>query len=226
MPSKRGRSSASSAQQTLFSSPRWLESEYRTQGHEHIIGVDEAGRGPLAGPVVAAAAILPPDVELPQLNDSKKLSEAQRDALFPQVHSVAYAVGVGVVCASDIDQLNILQATKKAMKLAVDSVVRQLEHPADLILVDGNQTFPYDIEMLAIVKGDQRCQSIAAASIVAKVTRDRLMKAYDALYPDYLFSGHKGYPTAKHKALIAEHGPCPIHRMTFRGVRPEPPSTS
>jgi ribonuclease HII len=211
-------------QQALFATPRWLETELREQQQiNDIIGIDEAGRGPLAGPVVAAAAIFSPSVDIPELNDSKKLSESLREQLFPVIHQKALAVGVGVVCAAEIDRLNILQATKKAMELALQHALRQLDTPPELVLIDGNQTFPseVDIKQMAVVKGDQRCHSIAAASVVAKVTRDKIMAAYDGIYPQYDFSQHKGYPTPLHKERLIEHGPSPLHRLSFRGVLPD-----
>ena len=200
---------------------RWMEPGFHRQGFRSIIGVDEAGRGPLAGPVVASAVILRPDAVLPELDDSKRLTAAKRDALFDQVRKQALAVGVGVACAADIDRLNILQATFHSMRLAITQVRRLLSKPADLILLDGKLKFDYDIPIQAIVKGDHRCKSIAAASIIAKVTRDRIMEAYDDLYPQYGLAGHKGYPTEKHREAIREFGPTPLHRLSFRGVLPE-----
>lgn len=216
------RKSPPPSQQTLFAAPRWLETELRTQGHHAIVGIDEAGRGPLAGPVVAAAVLLPPEVDIPVLNDSKKLTEKQREALFPQIHDIALAVGVGIVDASGIDELNILQATKKGMRLAVDAVLRQCAQEPDLLLVDGNHSCDHRLHTMPVVKGDQRCQTVAAASVVAKVTRDKLMDAYDLIYPQYQFKAHKGYPTPLHKELLVTYGPSPVHRLTFKGVLPTP----
>ncbi len=183
-------------------------------GFLRIAGVDEAGRGPLAGPVVAAAVILPAGFKVGEINDSKKLSPKKRDRLFDYIQAEAFAIGVGIIHADEIDAINILQASLKAMRVAVES----LPDAPDFLLVDGNFEIPISLSQEAIVKGDSRSVSIASASIVAKVTRDRLMGEYDTRYPGYGFSGHKGYPTKAHKAAIALHGPTPIHRTTFRGV--------
>ena len=183
-------------------------------GFLRVAGVDEAGRGPLAGPVVAAAVILPDGFDTTEINDSKKLSPKKRDRLYDYIRSGATAVGVGIVDAGEIDAINILQASLKAMRVAVES----LGASPDYLLVDGNFKVPMALSQEAIVKGDSRSVSIAAASIVAKVYRDRMMADYAALYPEYGFSGHKGYPTKAHKAAIELHGPTPIHRKTFRGV--------
>ena len=177
-----------------------------------IVGIDEAGRGPLAGPVVAAAMVLPMDVILEGLDDSKKLSPAKRDELFPKIQKMIH--GIAVVSPEVIDEINILQAARLAMKQAVE----KLSSVPDLLLIDGNQKIDSSIEQWAIVKGDAKSISIAAASVLAKVTRDRIMEDYHRLYPQYEFARHKGYGTKLHRDLIAEHGPCPIHRRTFRGV--------
>ncbi|HXV20578.1 MAG TPA: ribonuclease HII [Desulfuromonadales bacterium] len=195
-------------------SPLQFESRTRALGYRLIAGVDEAGRGPLAGPVVAAAVILPEQFELPGLNDSKQLSAAVRQRLFFQIRQQA-AVGVGIVAAAEIDELNILQATLKAMSLAV----RRLRQAADYLLVDGITPVPLPLPQKTIRQGDARSASIAAASIMAKVVRDRMMIAYDRLYPGYGFAGHKGYGSAQHLETIARLGPSPLHRRTFRGVR-------
>jgi ribonuclease HII len=180
-----------------------------------IAGVDEAGRGPLAGPVVAAAVIIPDDLSFEGLTDSKLVKEDQRDILYQQIISQC-AHGIGIVDHIEIDQLNILQATFKAMKAALDGLSLQPE----LILIDGNHTNPLikDIPQLAIVKGDQKEPAISAASILAKVTRDRLMQDYHLQYPQYNYCKHKGYPTVEHKALIKKHGVSPIQRMSFKYV--------
>jgi ribonuclease HII len=195
-------------------SPLQFESRTRALGYRLIAGVDEAGRGPLAGPVVAAAVILPEQFDLPGLNDSKQLSSAVRQRLFLQIRQQA-AVGVGIVAAAEIDELNILQATLKAMSLAV----RRLRQAADFLLVDGITPVPLPLPQKTIKQGDARSASIAAASIMAKVVRDRMMIAYDRLYPGYGFAGHKGYGSALHLEMIARLGPSPLHRSTFRGVR-------
>jgi ribonuclease HII len=188
------------------------EIKARDKGYGFVAGVDEAGRGPLAGPVVAAAVVLTPSAVLEGLDDSKKLSPAKREELFPKIQAMAH--GVAVVNPEVIDEINILQAARLAMKQAVEKI---LSAP-DLLLIDGNQKIDSPITQWAIVKGDAKSFSIAAASILAKVTRDRIMEDYHHLYPQYEFARHKGYGTQLHRELIAEHGPCPIHRRTFRGV--------
>ena len=186
----------------------------RTKGYHAIAGVDEAGRGPLAGPVVAAAVVLPADAILQGLDDSKKLSPTRREELFPKIQTQAVVYGVAVVNPEVIDKINILQAALLAMQQAVE----QLQPVPDLLLIDGNQKTASSIEQWAIVKGDSKSLSIAAASVLAKVTRDHIMQDYHQLYPQYEFARHKGYGTKLHRDLIAEHGPCPIHRSTFKGV--------
>lgn len=197
----------------LMNQELWdYEIKASNQGYQYVAGVDEAGRGPLAGPVVAAAVILPLDTKLEGLNDSKKISPAKREQLFPKIQTLVH--GVAVVNPEVIDEINILQAARLAMKQAVE----QLASDPDLLLIDGNQKIDSSVEQWAIVKGDAKSYSIAAASVLAKVTRDRIMQDYHNLYPQYEFSRHKGYGTKLHRDLIAEHGPCPIHRRTFRGV--------
>lgn len=182
------------------------------EGFSLICGVDEAGRGPLAGPVCSAAVILPPDLELEGLNDSKKLSEKRREALYPLICEQALAYGIAFASEQEIDELNILQATFLAMRRAVG----QLGQKPDLALVDGNREPDFgDIPVRTIIKGDSRSANIAAASILAKVTRDRFMLEQDAVYPQYGFAVHKGYGTQKHYAALREFGPCPIHRRSF-----------
>lgn len=195
-------------------SPLHFENRARALGHRLVAGVDEAGRGPLAGPVVAAAVILPERFDLPGLGDSKQLSPAVRERLFARIRQQA-AVGVGIVTAAEIDELNILQATLKAMSLAV----RRLRLPAGYLLVDGITPVPLPLPQQTIKQGDARSASVAAASIMAKVVRDRMMIAYDRRYPGYGFAGHKGYGSAAHLEAIARLGPSPLHRRTFRGVR-------
>ena len=184
------------------------------KGYRLIAGVDEAGRGPLAGPVVAAAVVLPADAILQGLDDSKKLSPTRREEPFPKIQTRAVVYGVAVVNPEVIDKINILQAALLAMQQAVE----QLQPVPDLLLIDGNQKTASSIEQWAIVKGDSKSLSIAAASVLAKVTRDHIMQDYHQLYPQYEFARHKGYGTKLHRDLIAEHGPCPIHRSTFKGV--------
>ncbi|KAF0217582.1 MAG: ribonuclease [Geobacteraceae bacterium] len=185
------------------------------QGYKSVAGIDEAGRGPLAGPVVAAAVILPEGVEIPGINDSKKLSPPSRDGLFEVILEKALSVGIGHSDHAIIDRINILQATLAAMKQAVAN----LTTPPDYLLIDGITKIPITIPQRTIKKGDGASISIAAASIIAKVTRDRLMVEYDIQYPGYGFAEHKGYGCASHMAAIAALGPCDIHRKTFRGVK-------
>jgi ribonuclease HII len=177
-------------------------------------GVDEAGRGPLAGPVVAAAVILPEECEIDGLNDSKKLSPKKRETLFNQIKSLGIVTGVGIVEPEEIDRINILRAALLAMEIAVKSLNPQ----PDYLLIDGNIRTSLLIPQETIVKGDSRCFSIAAASIVAKVTRDSIMDDYHKIYPEYDFRRHKGYPTKEHIEALRKFGPCPIHRRTFNGV--------
>jgi ribonuclease HII len=190
------------------------EQIYWQQNRLRVAGVDEAGRGPLAGPVVAAAVVFAPDFDplaLPGLNDSKKISEAKREELFPRIQALALDYGVGIVNAPLIDHLNILQATYLAMWRALS----QLEQ-VHACLIDGNRAIPFwDGPQQTLVKGDQRSLSIAAASVLAKVTRDRIMLALEDTYPGYGFDRHKGYPTADHRSRLQAQGPCPQHRLSF-----------
>ena len=191
----------------------WFAWERRAQeqGLGPVCGIDEAGRGPLAGPVCAAAVILPLDCHIDGLNDSKKLSEKKREALFPLIQEKALAWGIGWASAEEIDAINILQATFLAMKRAVE----QLSVQPGWALVDGNRMPPLDVPGETVVKGDAQCASIAAASILAKVSRDRLLEEWDTLYPEYGFAKHKGYGTKAHYDAILRHGVLPIHRKSF-----------
>jgi len=189
------------------------------QGFLTIAGIDEAGRGPLAGPVVAAAVVLPRNHIIPGVDDSKKLTAARRDSLYARIMAEALAVGVGISDNLTVDRINILQATLRAMETAV----RGLAVAPDYLLIDGISKTSLHIPQKTVKQGDCRSISIAAASIIAKVTRDRLMTEYDCHYPGYGFAGHKGYGSAAHLAAIASLGPCPIHRITFRGVREHVP---
>lgn len=195
--------------------PTYFENKLRGQGISLVAGIDEAGRGPLAGPVVAAAVILPETFDLPGLTDSKKLTEKKREQLFGPIRQQALAVGVGFAHADEIDEINILQATVQSMCRAV----RRLKIEPQHLLIDGITPLPLAIAQQTLKKGDSRSLSVAAASVIAKVVRDRMMKVYDRHFPHYGFAGHKGYGSAKHRALIAEHGPCPLHRKSFGGVR-------
>lgn len=192
-----------------------FENQAQRRGYRVVAGIDEAGRGPLAGPVVAAAVILPSSFDLPGLTDSKKLSEAARERLFPEIRRQAIAIGVGLGSPSLIDQINILQATLKAMSLAV----QRLRTPADFLLVDGNQQVPLPLPQQTLKQGDSRSLSIAAASVVAKVIRDRIMFGLEQRFPGYGFGQHKGYGSRQHLDAIAQLGPSPIHRLSFRGVK-------
>ena len=179
----------------------------------YVAGIDEAGRGPLAGPVVAAAVILPKDIFLPFLNDSKKVTEKRRDVLFDEIKQNAIAYGIGIASNTLIDEINILQATYEAMREAINA----LEKTPDVLLVDAVHIPDINIKQVGIVKGDAKSVNIAAASILAKVTRDSIMAEYDKIYPDYGFASNKGYGTATHIAALKEVGPCDIHRKSFIG---------
>lgn len=188
-----------------------IEDTVYEKGFSAICGIDEAGRGPLAGPVCAAAVILPKHLELPGLNDSKKLTDKQRRELFPIIQEKALAYGIGLADHKEIDEINILQATFLAMKRAVE----QLEGKADFLLVDGNRLTDFGYPAMSVVKGDSLSANIAAASILAKVTRDDIMDTMAEEYPQYGFLAHKGYGTKAHYDALREYGPSPIHRMTF-----------
>lgn len=192
-----------------------LEKFYRSQGYRRIAGVDEAGRGPLAGPVVAAAVILPEEGIGQPLFDSKQIPSKKREQLYEIILSKALGVGIGTVHQEQIDQTNILQATLKAMVLAVEN----LPVLPDFILIDGNQPLGLPIAQKSICKGDQICNSISAASIVAKVVRDRMMMECHQKFPQYNFAKHKGYGTREHRRAIERFGVCEFHRKTFKGVR-------
>ncbi len=206
-------------QQSLFTTAETgiyhFEDRARSEGYLIIAGVDEAGRGPLAGPVIAAAVIIDPARPLEGVNDSKKLTARQRELLFDLIMEKAVSVGIGSGSPELIDSINILQATRRAMLEAIN----QLSPVPDCLLIDGITPVETTIRQLTIKQGDSRSASIAAASIIAKVTRDRIMVGYDAEYPQYGFAGHKGYGSAAHLAALAIHGPSPIHRRTFGGVK-------
>lgn len=200
-----------------------LDDWARKQGYRKIVGVDEVGRGPLAGPVVAAAVILPEKHDIAGLADSKKLTARRREKLAVQICNSAVGWAFGVVGPRRIDEINIRQASLEAMARACQELW-VLEVQADLVMVDGRDVFPWpedlpQVEQRAFIKADTRSQTVAAASIVAKVYRDALMREYHALFPRYGFDRHKGYPTKAHKQAVLEYGPCEIHRMTFRGVK-------
>jgi ribonuclease HII len=193
-----------------------LERELRARGARQVAGVDEAGRGPLAGPVVAAAVILPAGFSHPEIRDSKRLTAAQRERLVPVITGGAVAWAVAESPEAEIDSVNILQATLRAMERALAA----LAVAPDYLLVDGPTLPQMIVPGEAVVRGDRRVGCIAAASILAKVHRDRLMRGHHERWPVYGFDRHKGYGTAAHLRALAAHGPCPIHRRTFRGVRP------
>lgn len=203
----------------LFSAPPLdtlvFEKTAYGNGFTRVAGIDEAGRGPLAGPVVAAAVILPAGLSITGVDDSKKLTPDRREKLFGVIMAQALSVGVGIISPAEIDRINILQATRLAMLTAV----QQLSTQPDYLLIDGISTIDSDVPQKTIKKGDSLSLSIAAASIIAKVTRDRLMIEMDSKYPGYGFAGHKGYGSAAHMDAIRRLGPSPIHRLTFGGVK-------
>ncbi|MCK4503709.1 MAG: ribonuclease HII [Desulfuromonadales bacterium] len=196
-------------------SDSYFEQLAQRRGFELVAGIDEAGRGPLAGPVVAAAVILPEEFELTGLTDSKKLSEKQRNKLYPLIQQQATAYGIGVASVVEIDKINILQATLLAMARAVSRLSQQPDH----LLIDGITPLPLDISQQTIKKGDSRSISIAAASVLAKVVRDRIMCSFSRQMPEYGFAKHKGYGTQQHRLAIVEYGPSGQHRRTFAGVK-------
>lgn len=190
---------------------RDIELKAKSEGYTVICGCDEAGRGPLAGPVFAAAVILPDDMDISGLNDSKKLTEKQRDKLFDTIKEKAADYAIAFATVEEIEEINILNASMLAMKRAIE----QLKTKPDLALIDGNVARGFDIAARPIIKGDALCPSIAAASILAKVARDRYCTEMDEQYPMYGFAKHKGYPTKDHKAAVIKYGPAPVHRMSF-----------
>lgn len=188
-----------------------FDKQYLNKTIKYLAGVDEAGRGPLAGPVVAAAVIFDNKNNIKGVNDSKQLTEKQRETLYDKIISSALSYSVSIIEPEVIDEVNILNATLRAMKQCVDD----LKIKPDLVLVDGNRTFRSDIPVITIIKGDSKSFSIAAASILAKVTRDRLMKNLAIQYPVYMWEQNKGYPTRQHREIIQKLGPTPLHRKTF-----------
>lgn len=185
------------------------------QGYALVAGTDEAGRGPLAGPVVAASVILPRECNYRRFKDSKKLSAQARTELLSELEEIGALIGIGIVSASDIDRLNILRASLQAMKIAVE----KLSVPPDFLLVDGKFPVPLAMPQQPLVKGDSRSASVAAASIVAKVTRDAIMEEFHERFPIYNFKENKGYPTAEHRRIIKEYGPCELHRQSYKPVK-------
>ena len=195
----------------------WIEERRaRTDGYRCLAGIDEAGRGALAGPVVAACVVLPFERVPDGVNDSKQLSPEVRERLYDEILLIARGVGVGIVDAATIDRINILRAAHEAMRLALANLPPGLF--PDVALIDGLPVRPFPLDQIALVKGDSRSASIAAASIIAKVTRDRLMRVYHEEYPVYGFAGHKGYPAPIHLRALQTNGICPLHRRTYRPV--------
>ena len=190
------------------------EKKYWKSGKKYLAGIDEAGRGPLAGPVAAAAVILPQNVDLPEVTDSKKISEKKRERLFDEIYKAALSIGVGVIHEEVIDKNNILQATYMAMRMAVGNLIVTPE----ILLVDGNKADIKHYQQESIINGDQKSLSIAAASIIAKVTRDRMMQQYDMFFPEFGFAKHKGYGTKQHMEMIINKKAAPIHRKSFNPV--------
>ncbi len=193
---------------------RSIEKRLWQEGYRRIAGVDEAGRGPLVGPVVAGAVILPKDYDLEGLNDSKQLSEKKRNQYYEMIKKEAIAIGIGIVDAKTIDEINIYEASRLAMKLALEN----LEVSPDYILTDA-MPIELDTPLEAIIHGDALSISIAAGSVIAKVTRDRLMEEFDKLHPEYEFKNHKGYPTKRHLELLSKYGPLENYRFTYKPVR-------
>lgn len=188
------------------------EKELREKGFKFICGIDEAGRGPLAGPVVVASVIMPENSMIEGVNDSKKISEKKREKLYDLILQEAISYGVGIIGQDEIDEINILNATKKGLNMSL----QELTTKPDIIIVDAlNHINTLGIPYESIIKGDAKCYSISAASIIAKVTRDRIMREWDKVYPQYGFAKHKGYGTSSHISAIKEYGPCPLHRKTF-----------
>lgn len=210
----RTRKAKREAEKSRFCEMLRYEEAFRKEGYQVVAGIDEAGRGPLAGPVSIGACILPPDCFIEKLNDSKKLSEKQRDILYDKIIECAIAWKVVFVSEEDIDRKNIYQATVDGMYQAVT----ELSVTPDAVLIDAVPLPKLSQPSHPLIKGDQKSASIAAASILAKVSRDRLMEEYDRIYPQYGFAKHKGYGTAEHVAAIHKHGPCPIHRKTFEPI--------
>lgn len=189
-----------------------FENKLYKDGIKYIAGIDEAGRGPLAGPVVIGCVIMPQDSFIEYVNDSKKVSETKREMLYDKIKNEAIAWSTGIIWQDEIDEINILNATKKALTMAIDN----LKVKPDKIIVDAlDKIETRGIPYISVIKGDAKIYSISAASIIAKVTRDRIMREYDEIYPEYGFSGHKGYGTAKHIQAIKEYGICPLHRRSF-----------
>jgi ribonuclease HII len=190
------------------------DESFRKKGFLRIAGIDEAGRGTLAGPVVAAAVVLKKDIRIDRLRDSKKVPEKEREILFHKIQSSSIDIGIGIVGPEEIDRLNILKATKLSMQFAVED----LTTPPDILIIDAVSLPSIPIRQISLIKGESISASVAAASIIAKFVRDKIMLDYHRQYPNYNFEKHKGYSTREHLALLQLHGPCPIHRKSFHGV--------
>lgn len=202
-------------EERLTNLKRYEENLYN-EGLKYICGIDEAGRGPLAGPVVIGAVVMPRESKLEFMNDSKKVTAKRRDVLYDEIVNSAIAYGVGIIPQEEIDEINILNATKKGLHIALGQVIQKLETKPDIVIVDAlREIDTYGVMYESIIKGDATCYSISAASIIAKVTRDRIMEEWDKIYPMYGFSKHKGYGTKAHIEAIKQYGPCPLHRKTF-----------
>lgn len=202
-------------EERLINLKKYEENLYN-EGLKYICGIDEAGRGPLAGPVVVGAVVMPRESKLEFMNDSKKVTEKRRELLYDEICETALAYGIGIIPQEEIDELNILNATKKGLYLALGQVIEKLNAKPDIVIVDALKDIDtFGITYQSIIKGDATCYSISAASILAKVTRDRIMAQWDEIYPEYGFINHKGYGTAKHIEAIKKYGPCPLHRKTF-----------
>lgn len=210
-PKRKPRPKSKSASKDLFE----FDKNFRQKGFVRFAGIDEAGRGCLAGPVVAAAVVLPEDCMISGLNDSKKLTPKKREILFDEISGCALAFAVGIVDWAEIDEINIFNATHKAMRIAVDGLKIEPGH----LLIDGKFGIKHRVPETTVISGDSTSAAIAAASIIAKVSRDRMMCEFEKKYPKFKFSEHKGYGTEAHLAEIRRHGPTPIHRMTFQGVK-------
>ena len=204
------------AEEERLNNLKKFEMNLYNEGYKFICGIDEAGRGPLAGPVSVGAVVMKPDSKLEWVNDSKKVTEKRREILYDRIIEDSLAWSVQLIDQQEIDEINILEATKKGLHLALEDIINQLKQKPEIILVDAlREIDTFNIPYQSIIKGDATCYAISCASILAKVTRDRVMKEWDEVYPMYGFEKNKGYGTAMHIQAIKEYGPCPLHRKTF-----------